>query len=258
MIRLIIRATNSDTLGWGYDWIRNRNLDDRLTKTKVENFLRKTIWKHGIIILPPSALPNRTGISELTDNELLLFDMLFDSNANATQMSSSVYAEHMNCEYNHTLDDETLQRTLDSLTSRKLIHPVGNSKMTDSVVYSLTGTGGKLWEIERKPDWLRYVATSQKALGCFPTASIVALCIDEQIGRLCLGAMFASGIITPTKTIRVRELHSRRLVSWKTFSPVYALRCQTSDHVNHWHRSVDLDVYEHSRCWWRSISELLN
>ncbi len=202
-------------------------------------------------------LPKRTGASNLSDDELLLFDMLFDCNASTTQMSSSVYANHMNCAYNHSLDDTGLADTIDSLLSRNLIHPIGNSVNTTGPAYSLTESGGELWERERRPEWMRYVTTSQKELGNFPIGSIVAMCADELIGRQCLGAMFASGLITPASSIRTRALYDKRLVPWKKFPSVYALRCRTSDNINHWPKPVEWDVYESSRCWWRTIGELL-
>lgn len=203
-------------------------------------------------------LPKRTGESGLSDDELLLFDMMFDFNASETQLSSSVYAQHMNCGYNHSLDDVALGHTIDSLLDRNLIHLIGNSVDSTDIIYSLTESGGKLWEIERQPDWQRFITTSQTMIGSNSTGSIVALCVDEQIGRQCLGAMFASGLITPTGSIRGRELSNKRLVPWKSFPSVIALRCRTSDNVNHLPKPVEWNVYNASRCWWRSIDELLS
>ena len=184
--------------------------------------------------------------------------MLFDCNAGVSQMSSSVYAIHMNCAYNHSLDDSDLSSTIDSLLSRSLIHLCGNSASSTEPVYSLTESGGELWELERRPDWTRYVRTSQKELGSFPAGSIVVFCADESVGRQCLGAMFASGLITPAGSIRTRPLCNKRLVSWKTLSTAFALRCQTSDNIHNSPKTVEWDVYESSRCWWRSIGELLS
>ncbi|MEM9942277.1 MAG: hypothetical protein AAF939_11985 [Planctomycetota bacterium] len=107
-----------------------------------------------------NALPKRTGDSSLSDDELLLFDMLFDSNASVAQLSSSVYPIHMNCKHNHSLDDGELSNTIDSLLSRQLIRSVGNSAKSQCTIYSLTESGGLLWERERQPNWSQYVNTS--------------------------------------------------------------------------------------------------
>jgi hypothetical protein len=204
-----------------------------------------------------NTLPTRTGDSDLSDDELLVFDMLFDCNASADQLSASVYGIHMNCEYNHSLDDGELSETIASLLSRNLIRPVGKSANSPAIVYSLNESGGKLWELERRPAWNHYVTTSQKELGTFSAGSIVALCVDESVGRKCLGAMFASGLIKPTGSIRSRSLYDKRIVPWKSFPLVMALRCRTSDNVHHGPKPIEWDAYHSSRCWWRSIDELL-
>ena len=184
--------------------------------------------------------------------------MLFDCNASAKQMSSSTYPVHMNCEYNHSLDDVSLGHAIDSLIDRNLLRMTGNSAKSTDTVYSLTESGGEMWELARQPNWMRYVTTSQNIIGHNPTGSLVVLCTDEQIGRQCIGAMFASGLITPVSSIRLRDLHNKRLVPWKSFPLINALRCRTSDNVDHWQKPVDWDAYHFSRCWWRSIDELLS
>lgn len=183
--------------------------------------------------------------------------MLFDCYASMTQMSSLVYAEHMNCDYNHALNDADLFDTINSLLARNLIHLIGNSGNSKAPIYSLTASGGKLWELERRPNWNRYVSTSQKLLGSFLVGSIVATCVTELVGRQCLGSMFASGLITPIRSIRTRQLSEKRLVPWKTFPSIYAVRCRTSDDGRDLLSSVESEVYDSSRCWWRSIDELL-
>jgi hypothetical protein len=164
-----------------------------------------------------NALPTRTGNSDLSDEELLLFDMLFDSNATAAQMSSTNYPCHMNCGYNHSLSDADLSCTIDSLLSRNLIRLIGNSSDSTAPIYSLTESGGERWEVERRPDWNRYVTTLQSGPGTHLMGSIVALCVEEAAGRKCLGAMFAAGRITPNGLIRCRWTCDKRILPWKTF-----------------------------------------
>lgn len=200
----------------------------------------------------------RTGITNLSDDELLLFDMLFDCSARPDQLSASAYAIHMNCDYTHSLNDRELSDALCSLLSRCLVRVVGNSANSNAPTYSLTETGGALWELERQPNWNQYVTTSQKQLGTFSTGSIVALCVDEIVGRQCLGAMFASGLITPAGSIRSRMLYDKRIVPWKWFPSIFALRCKTSDSIHDARESVKWYAYQSSRCWWRSIDELLS
>lgn len=167
-------------------------------------------------------------------------------------MSLSVYPEQMNCDYCHSLDDAALQRTIDSLLTRRLIRSIGSSTETR---YSLTEAGGQMWEAERRPDWDRFVTMSQKELGNFQSGSVVAFCTKELIGRGFLGGMFASGLITPVSSIRKRQVYNKRLLPWKKFPTVFVLRCRTSDHVAHFPKNVDWETYESTRCWWRTIHE---
>lgn len=186
---------------------------------------------------------------------------MFDGGVSRSLMTSSVYPIHMNCQYNHSLNDDQLVSTVDSLLSRNLIQQTGNSIGSDNPVLTLTEAGGEQWELERQPDWDRFLTISHKQLGCFPTGSIRVLCHDAEIGLKCFGAMFASGTITPTSPIRCRELYGVHLVPWKSFPMVFALRCRTSDSIHHLPKRSslpDVDVYEAIRCWWQSLDELRN
>ncbi len=182
---------------------------------------------------------------------------MFDGNASVSQLSSTVYSQHLNCAYTHALNDAELRETLNSLLLRNLIVPIGDTVKETETRYALTESGGRMWELERKPDWRRYVTALQKELGMFSTGSITIFCLDHYTGRKCLGAMFAAGMITPGGPIRTRSMFDKRLLPWKNFSYVHALRCRTLDDVRNSPRTIEWGVYETSRSWWRSIGELI-
>jgi hypothetical protein len=52
--------------------------------------------------------PNRTNVTELTSDELLLFDFLFDKTLAFHHLRMVDYSFHMNCPYSHGLDDQAL------------------------------------------------------------------------------------------------------------------------------------------------------
>lgn len=182
---------------------------------------------------------------------------MFDGDASASQLSSTVYSQHLNCAYCHALDDVELRETLNLLLARKLIVPIVDSLNSSETRYALTEEGGRMWEVERQPDWHRYISTHQKELGMFPTGSISAVCLNQNMGRKCLGAMFAAGMITPGGPIRTRSIFDKCLLPWKNFRHVYVLRCRTLDDVRRSPKSIEWDVYETSRSWWRTIGELI-
>jgi hypothetical protein len=67
-------------------------------------------------------LPKRTNATDLTDNELLLFDFLFDTSLAFHHLRTDDYSFHMNCTYSHSLDDDRLRVTLASLVDRRLLN----------------------------------------------------------------------------------------------------------------------------------------
>ena len=207
--------------------------------------------------------PRRTNATDLSDDELLLFDLLFDKSAHFDQMRTEVYSLHMNCSYSHGLNDADLEMKLASLAARRLIScKVGKiwrvdiREYVEGEIYTMTDSGGHLWELERLPDWDRYITSCQWMLGTGNRGMIRILCPTEETGRLCMGAMFAAGLIAPIGRIRVRNIWDAMLLPWKTFARVTSIRCKTNDNVNdamfpsHW------DVYNARRCWWRDIAEL--
>lgn len=61
-----------------------------------------------------SQLPRRTGLTELSDAELLLFGFLFQWNVRRQALTHELYSVHMNCCYSHGLRDRELDKTLRS------------------------------------------------------------------------------------------------------------------------------------------------
>ena len=213
--------------------------------------------------LPNMELPKRSNATDLTDNELLLFDFLFDKSLAFHHLRIEGYSFHMNCRYSHSLDDDRLRITLASLVDRRLLNeiisPIFNVETRDwshGPRYTLTESGGDLWDRERKPDWNSFVATAHWQLGLNCRGIMRILCSDERIGRMCLGSMFNAGLVSPIGRIQVRTIWNARLLPWKTFNRVYSIRCKTNDSVNDGPVRTDWSVYNACRTWWRDIHEL--
>ena len=207
--------------------------------------------------------PRRTNATNLSDDELLLFDFLFDNSLSFHHLRIEEYSSHMNCLYSHGLSDADLELTLASLVFRGLLNckdgkiwRVESRDYVDGKTYTLTNAGGKLWELERRPDWNRYLVTCQWQLSTNSRGMIRIVCPTEDIGRLCMGAMFAAGLITPAGRIRVRNIWDAQLLPWRTFKQVTSIRCKISDNVNDAMFPTHWGVYNAKRCWWRDIAEL--
>ncbi len=207
--------------------------------------------------------PRRTGDTCLTDDELLLFDFMFDGSVTFRALRIEDYAIHMNTRYSHRLDDRELASALQSLCDRSLVvrttEPIWSIEHREFVQghrYTLSEQGGKLWEAERRPLWDRYVTDAQSSDEGRAYGSVRITCADAAIAKLCAGAMFAAGMVVPRSQLRMRNLSGVRLLPWKTFDTLAVVRFRT---INNWRGAdgpVDWDVYAAARCWWRTVAEL--
>ncbi len=131
-----------------------------------------------------------------------------------------------------------------------------STRADSSSTFSLSSDGGALWEQERLPNWDRYITTSQRELGLFPTGSQRICGANESICRQFAGALFGAGSVTPIGPIRTRTAYNVRLVPWRDFERVCLLRFPTKDSVHDSLRYTDWNVYNSSRGGWRSLSEI--
>jgi hypothetical protein len=207
--------------------------------------------------------PKRTCSTGLTGDELLLFDFLFDKSLSFQHLRMENYSLHMNCQYSHGLSDDELKITLNSLIDRGLLRSrigkvlrKGARAYEDGNLYTITEAGGRLWELERLADWDRFVVSTERALSASLRGVIRIVCRSELVGRLCLGAMFASGSVSPIGPIRARTVWDAKLLPWKVFERVVSVRCQIDARTHGQPMTVHWDVYHASRCWWRDVSEL--
>ena len=201
--------------------------------------------------------PNRTRTTSLSDDELLIFDAIFDCFQDATNLTSFAYPYQLNLPYTHSLDDKALAEFLASASASGLVWRKTAIHSGKSYEYfSLSTEGGALWEQERLPNWERYVTTSQRELGLFPTGSQRICGANESICRQFAGALFGAGLVTPGGPIRTRTVCHVRLVPWRDFGRVCLLRFPTKDSVHDPLRYTDWDVYNSSRGGWRSLLEI--
>jgi len=201
--------------------------------------------------------PNRTRTSFLSDDELIVFDAIFDCFQDARNLTSFAYPYQLNLPYTHSLADDELSEFLaDSVTSGLVWKKTTVHSGKPFEYYSLSSEGGVLWEQERQPYWDRYVTTSQRQLGVFPSGSQRVTGENESICRQFAGALFAAGLVTPIGRIRTRTTYNVRLVPWRDFPRVCLLRFPTKDGVYDSLQFTDWDVYNASRGGWRSLAEI--
>ena len=161
-------------------------------------------------------LPKRTGATDLTDDELLLFDFFWQWFVPRHSLDSESYSLHMNVAYTHGLNSAQIDDVLKNLLERELI----TCRKTSHQIYTLTPRGGALWESERQPVWERYISEP----GSHNDKRLSVVTLNEALGRCYIGAMFSAGLIVPTTRIKCRPLKQCRFAPWKPVAGPYLLR----------------------------------
>jgi len=202
-----------------------------------------------------SHLPPRTGRTNLTDDQLLLFDFLFNHWVPFGALCRTDYLVHMNVGYTHTLDDDHLARTLNELHASGLIttHPA------EHLAYGLTAKGGQLWEVERQPDWDAYCTDisdfGEGYVTGFVTVHAPVLATAEAFLRTAQECGLYICDLNQRNVIRHQAGEISSVIPWKTFAEEYAIQATLQPgHV--FSRDQDWECYERQRTWWRTIHEL--
>jgi hypothetical protein len=115
--------------------------------------------------------PSRTGQTALSNDALYLFDALFDSTQRLGALRREEFAD-FNLPYTHELDPPALNALVLRLAGDGLLRLRRSRRRPDLGAWiTLTPAGGRLWELEREPQWLRFCEDSSAPEG--PSASWV-------------------------------------------------------------------------------------
>lgn len=197
----------------------------------------------------------RTNRTNLLDEELLILDILFDSSDTFEALVKENYASWHNLPYTHTLEAAALRELIDKLIREGVI----TSRVWGPgyrLFYTLTEAGGKLWELERAPDWERYCTDSStvddNGNWTLSIESPLLTTAKEFVdcARHCLLYRFHPDEMSTTTRTEAKI----STVEWKVFPTVGALSVRTYPlpEANH----ADWNEYENRRTWWRGLVEL--
>ena len=207
--------------------------------------------------------PARTGKTSLTDDELLLFDFLFNCKAAFHHLRMENYGIHLNVLYTHNLQRRALEKTIGALIKSGLLfrddfeHPFAqmeNYPPDEWTYYGLTEAGGRLWEAEREPVWecycIEYSWIDEESDKWRLTVRSPSL----RIARAFLGVTREIGMYeVDIELLKTRTDNVEQPIPWKTFPKVYELTAPLLADSN---SSYDWDHYERNRTWWGTITEL--
>jgi hypothetical protein len=201
--------------------------------------------------------PRRTGRTALTDDDLCLFDALFDCAERAGMLRRDATAA-CNLPYTHNLDAAELEAALRRLGQKGFVRLRPAKERPDLGPWvELTPAGGVQWELERAPDWNRFCrdSTMPDRDGAWVVRVIA---VDEAEGDDFLATAIACKLHAADLTEARRRWVRTALVPWQAPRRVVEWRvplaAETDDTSP---RFVDWETYQARRTWWRSIAELI-
>lgn len=198
-------------------------------------------------------IPMRSHATNLSDDDLILLDAMFDKRRSLQQLRAVNFGEAINFppEYIHQLDDYDLRDAMGGLVARGWVD-IERGESRGRSMYGLTTAGGELWERERQPDWDRYVRSSS---WCERIEGL-----DQWLAEVMSPSVeIAAAFYACDREVKIHKagltiLDDYPLLYWKTFPTVYQILAPYSPLMD-W-PSVDWEVYEQNRVWWRDLMEL--
>jgi len=212
----------------------------------------KTEYQHG-----NWPQPFRTHSTNLTDDELLILDVMFADSVTFPMLRSCNFVLQFNAQP-HSLSDDELKSTLIGFW-RRGITEVNDLRLRGHRYVTITPMGGRLWEAERQPIWQRYCYDSYPAVirgRTIMSVKCTTAWVRDDFIRLCPEY--------PART-KTATINDNGLVHWQGFGKLhvglasYAEPTEmTPEEFFQWlprHRAY-IELVEQERSWWRTVGEL--
>lgn len=202
------------------------------------------------------AHPKRTRRTALTDDELMIFDAVFDAWDTPESLLPENYRLWHNLPFSHSLDAAALTDTIQSLLERGLLRSRTEQGPRGKITWlGLSERGGEMWEQERDVPWSRYCSDSSAPSESDDDVWILSVrSPDLQTARAFLAVAERCKLYDFDRdAITVGLSPTHELIPWRGFAAVHELRVPIARRDS---GHVDWVEYEKHRVWWRSIAEL--
>jgi hypothetical protein len=200
--------------------------------------------------------PYRTGKTWLTDDQLVLLDVLFHCGTSFHLLRRENFLEQWNLGYAHSLDDVMLECNLRWLCE----HGVLDAEQDDAQTwFGVTRAGGELWSQERCPVWDRYCIERYTTTSRGRTQmSVMAVSAEVRDHFLVLWPQY------PARR-RTTVIADFPLIGWHPFAQLY-VGVATYEEPREWTPAEYVvwaeqwrqhwAMLERERSWWRNVPEL--
>lgn len=201
-------------------------------------------------------LPYRTNSTWLSDDDLILFDVIFARGTLIRLLRRRSFREQWNLGYNHNYTDAELKLRLRELWKHRVIEVESRNNRT---YLRMTAEGGRLWSEERCPVWERFcterIKTTSQGRSLMSVVAVSPGVRDDYLR-----------VWSPKESRRrVTAICNFGLVSWRSFPTLhvgiatYFERLpQTPDEIaiyRQWYFGHQARA-QNDRSWWRSVPEL--
>lgn len=201
-------------------------------------------------------LPYRTRTTWLTDQQLILLDVMFDFSVRFRNLRDGDFREQWNVGYSHGLTDDELRCQLRWLCEHGVLETY---LADDGTRYRMTPSGLELWSKERSPVWSRYCRSSQKTT----LRGRTLLSVTAASSRV--RDDFLAWMVRYPARYRTITINDFGLIRWHSFDRLY-VGLATYDEVREWtpeeyavlveeHRQWQSEMHLR-RNWWRTVGEL--
>ncbi len=207
----------------------------------------------------------RTNETYLSDDELIIFDLLFDTNDTVNSLIGGKDFELHHNYQSHNLNVIQLKDTFDKfvndgLMRLKLVVPGKIEKILTYV--GLTEKGGVLWEKERCPLWEKFVADISSEEKDYWELSIYSPTLEAAKEFIEISHECHLYDLEDKNKIEIQQIEGKDidyLIPWKVFNKLYRIKAQLSErHGTEKSIETDWELYEKKMKWWRDVNELQN
>jgi hypothetical protein len=202
---------------------------------------------------------HRTNETFLTDDELILFDAMFDCNPHLPLLRQDIFSDVFNKPYCHNFDDKELEEVIVKFCKTEYFHRyLIHAGKREIECVGLTEKGGELWEKERHPQW-EFFCVEQWDMGYSNhrnELSIYSLSAEVTQDFLAIARECKLYHLREPMTTSITTLNDYDLVPWKKFNQVYCRTVVWQDEEPEAWIPINWEHYQKKRYWWRMIEEL--